>query len=337
MKRIISLILFLLMLLSCFTLMSSAVSYKEGISALQEQFEDGTTDEMDYVCYSPLKKGIDLKKYPLVIWLHGNSSGDYPRHQLENSNIAMWSSEEYQKRFEGTEGAYIFVPRCPTKTLVLAWDGKQNQLKNTIDQFVAENINHIDTNRIYIGGYSMGGKMAVIMATRYTGFFAATYLMSPVYAPSNHELDALADTPVWLMVCKNDDYISLNQLTVKNNWIYLSGVSNNPEKNRLSTFDGIYRPDGSYCGRDEVHNTWNAACYDLFMDDGSQYKDMEIIDGLGKKIELTYPDGLISWLSQQSLQKETEEKNSFLQRIIDTIMRFFTAVIKIMGTIGGVV
>ncbi|MBR2418363.1 MAG: hypothetical protein IKB12_06985, partial [Clostridia bacterium] len=70
---------------------------------------------------------------------------------------------------------------------------------------------------------------------------------------------------------------------------------------------------------------------------GSQYKDMEIIDGLGKKIELTYPDGLISWLSQQSLQKETEEKNSFLQRIIDTIMRFFTAVIKIMGTIGGVV
>lgn len=339
MKKIISLILFLLMLISIFSVASSAVSYNEGITALQDQFLDGGTDDMDYVYYNPVQKGFDLKKYPLVIWLHGNSSGDYPRHQLENSNIAMWSSEEYQKRFEGTEGAYIFIPRCSTRSLSLAWEGKQNALKNTIDQFIAENVHHIDTDRIYIGGYSMGGKMALIMATRYTGFFAATFLMSPVYAPSNSELDALAETPTWLMVCKNDNYLSLNQFTVKSNWTYLAGVAKYPEKNRMSTFDGIYYPDGSYCGDDEVHNTWEPACYDLFMNDGSQYKDMEIVDGLGKAVELTYPNGLISWLSQQTLsdyQTEAEE-GGFLQRVIDMIINFFSTVIKVMGTIGGLI
>lgn len=336
MKKIISLILFLLMLTGIFSLTSSAVSFNEGMDSLKAQFKSGTTSELDYVYYSPLKT-IDFKKYPLVIWLHGNSSGDYPGHQLDNCNIAMWSSKEYQNRFDETNGAFIFLPRCPTKSIVLAWDGKQNQLKSAIDQFIAENINHIDTNRIYIGGYSMGGKMATIMASRYSGFFAAAFLMSPVYAPSNFELDALSETPVWLMVCKNDDYVTLNPLTVRSNWLYLSSVSHHPEKNRMSTFDGIYRPDGSYCGRKEVHNTWNAACYDLFMNDGSQYKDMEIVDGTGKKVELTYPNGLISWLSQQSLANDQEPKSGFMQIFKDIIMRMFTAVIKLMGTIGGVV
>ena len=335
MKKITVLVLVLLALVSCFSVTSSAVSYTEGMDALKAQFEHGSNLYLDYVYYSPVKKN-DGKKYPLVIWLHGNSSGDYAGHQLDNCDIAMWSSEEYQKRFKDTGGAFIFLPRCPTNTLVLAWEGKQLQLKGAIDQFIATNKNFIDTDKIYIGGYSMGGKMAYIMPARYTDFFAAAFLLSPVYSPSEYELDALSKTPIWFSYCINDNYPSLNHMTVSADWRYLMSVSECPEKCRLSTFDRIYRPDGSYCGSDEVHNTWNAACYDFLMNDGSQYKDMIVLDGEGNYVTLAEPDGLISWLSEQNLQNETVEVKGFFDRIIEAVIKAFANVIKIMGSIGGI-
>ena len=335
MKRITAIILTLLLFVGLCTPMAGAVSHKEGMDALRAQFQHGSNVYLDYVYYSPVKSA-SAKKYPLVIWLHGNSSGDYPGHQLDNCNIAMWSSEEYQKRFKDTGGAFIFLPRCPTVALTLAWDGKQLQLKGAIDQFIAENKNFIDTDRIYIGGYSMGGKMAYIMPARYTGFFAAVFLLSPLYSPPDYELNALSKTPVWFAYCVNDNYPSLNSMTVSNNWKYLMSVSECPEKCRFSSFKGIYYPDGTYCGKDEVHNTWNAACYDFLMNDGSHYKDMTLFDGEGNTVTLSEPDGLISWLSEQNLQNETVEVKGFFARIIDAIISAFTNIIKIMGSIGGV-
>lgn len=331
MKKIISLVLFLLLFGAVCALEGSAVSYSEGMTALRNQFIHGETTYFDYACYSPVKDE-DFQKYPLVVWLHGNSSGDYPGHQLNNCDIAMWSSEEYQSRFKDTGGAFIFLPRCPTNKLTVAWEGKQTPLKYTIDQFISENYHYIDTDRIYVGGYSMGGKMATIMASNYADFFAAAFLLSPVYSPSNSELDALANTPVWLAYCKNDNYPSLSQINVRSNWLYLTGVSNVPEKLRLSTFDGIYRPDGSYCGRDEVHNTWNAACYDFLMNDSSQYKDMDVVDGLGNKVKLSGTNGLISWLSEHRLGAVNATPSSgFLQKLINAIMNYFKSLVKIFG------
>ena len=335
MKKLISLILCLILALSfCAEAFSvGAVSYNKGMYALKEQFQSGETTALDYVYYSPVKEN-DTQKYPLVIWLHGNSSGDYPGHQLDNCNFAMWSSEEYQSRFEKTHGAFLFMPRCPTNPLVVAWEGKTLSLKSTIDQFIMENADHIDTNRIYIGGYSMGGKMTIIMASKYPTFFAAAFPMSPVYAPSTSDLDELVNLPIWLMVCKNDTYIQLNQLTVNSNWNYLMDKSTCPEKCRMSTFGKIYRPDGSYCGPDEVHNTWNAACHDLFMNDNTQYLDMKVVDGLGKTVNLSYPDGLISWMSQHGIVEEEQTVASgFLQKIINAIIKVFTSIIQFLGVL----
>ncbi len=54
MKKFISCILFFVMLMSVCSLGASAVSF-EGMAALKAQFKSGVTDELDYVCYSPLK------------------------------------------------------------------------------------------------------------------------------------------------------------------------------------------------------------------------------------------------------------------------------------------
>ncbi len=335
MKKILSFVISLLFVAFGVVPIFSAtagVSIQQGEEKLKEQFIHSKAS-LDYVYYSPVKNENDSVKYPLVVWLHGNSSGDYAGHQLDNCNIANWSSQEYQSRFEGTEGAFLLLPRCPTNSIVLAWgDERMLDLKSTIDTFILENADHIDTNRIYIGGYSMGGKMVIRMASTYPDFFAAAFPLSPVYAPTNLELSAMKDMPVWLCVCKNDEYISLNQATVKSNWNYLMSVSTCPEECRMSTFDKIYRPDGSL-REDEVHNTWDPVCYDLFMNNGEQYLDMVTVDGNGNIIELEYPDGMIKWLSRQSLDNrnyEEQEQNMF-QKILAVILNFIKKLMSIFS------
>ena len=141
MKKTISALLCVVMLLCCFAVTGSAVSEKQGMDALRAQFLKGQS-ELDYVYYSPAGKNDDTK-YPLVVWLHGNSSGDYPGHQLDNCNIALWSSEEYQNRFADTGGAYLLLPRFPTSFINVAWEGTTTPLKKTIDAFVRRNIDLI--------------------------------------------------------------------------------------------------------------------------------------------------------------------------------------------------
>ena len=335
MKKIISALLCVLMLFCCFAVTSSAVSEKQGMDALRAQFQKGQS-ELDYVYYSPAGKNDDTK-YPLVVWLHGNSSGDYPGHQLDNCNIALWSSEEYQNRFADTKGAYLLLPRFPTSFINVAWEGTTTPLKKTIDAFVRRNIDNIDTDRIYIGGYSLGGKMTLKMAMAYPSYFAAAFPLSPVFSPSNAELNNLIDMPLWFFWCKNDDYASLNPLTVLGNWNYLMNISNCRSRCRISTFDRIYNADyglKTADGKPDIHNTWDAACHDMFMNDNKPQKDVVTKDGNGTVVTLSYPQGLIYWLSCQSKANENEETGKrssildVLSKFIDMIKRAFAEILK---------
>lgn len=338
MKKTISLFLTLLIITLCFAPCASAMSYTAGAGALNTQFLHGDT-VLDYVYYSPVKNERDDTKYPVVVWLHGNSSGDYPGHQIDNCDISLWSSEEYQRRFKGSEGAYIFLPRYPTTSITVAWEGPTTSLKATIDQFLKDHEKNVDINRVYIGGYSMGGKMVLRMAATYPEMFAAAFPLSPVYAPSNLELNSLVDMPIWFAWCKNDTYPSLNPLTVTSNWEYLMALSNCKEDCRLVTFDKIYHSDYRLRTADDAgdtHNTWDAATHDFFMDDGAHFKDVKITDGKGREVSLSYPEGLICWLSSQSL---TEDDNSFkpgslisklLSKMFSFFGDFFVSLLKIL-------
>ncbi len=334
-KKISTLLICFLLLLQVSSVTSFAVSEKQGMDALKNQFKSGES-ALDYVYYSPVEKN-DNTKYPLVVWLHGNSSGDYPGHQLDNCNIALWSSEEYQMRFDKTNGAFLLLPRYPTSNMIsVAWEGSTNNLKKTIDEFVKEHLDNIDVNKIYIGGYSMGGKMTLRMAMTYSSYFAAAFPLSPVYAPTTMELNNLIDVPLWFLWCKNDDYSSLNPITVNTNWQYLMSISNCKEKCRISTFDTIYNSDYSVKtadGKNDIHNTWDAACHDLFMDNGAPQKDMIVKDGTGKTVNLTYPKGLINWLSLQSRESDDSGNGrktllEILEGLLDIFVQAFVELFK---------
>ncbi|MBQ9914493.1 MAG: prolyl oligopeptidase family serine peptidase [Clostridia bacterium] len=331
MKKILSLFLSLLMLLSlmtCFT--ASAVSLREGPEAAYESFEDGES-ALDYVYFSPVKGEEDTTKYPLILWLHGNSSGDYPGHQLRNSDIYKFSTDELQARFKDSGGAFLLLPRDPTNSISLAWDFAVEDAKRVLDDFISENIDNIDLDRIYAGGNSMGGKGVYKIAAAYPEVFAAIFPISPVYIPTNTELKALSDTAVWVFNNSNDNYPQLSDTSVKTYFNYLNKHSSNPQNNRWSCFSEYYST-GGFIQQDEIHNTWTPVLNDLFMDDGSEYKAISTVDGEGNSIKLTYPEGFISWLSSQTLSESVTSvwKNPFA-KIIDFFISIFNALLSIFG------
>ena len=67
---------------------------------------------------------------------------------------------------------------------------------------------NIDLSRIYVGGYSMGGKMTLKMAVAYPELFAAIFPICPAWTPSTDALNLIADIPVWLTSGKLDPLVN---------------------------------------------------------------------------------------------------------------------------------
>lgn len=305
MKKILAVILSALMLFSvgCVGAYAedTALTLADGIEKLREQFEYGEGPEtngytIDYRYYSPVKEDDDTK-YPLVIWLHGMSEGAYEGKQVINNDIGYWTSAEFQSRFTGAEGAYIMVPRSLEEKGMFWDDTLIFPLRAAIDSFIAENAENIDLSRIYIGGFSMGGKMTLKMAIAYPDMFAAIFPICPAWKPAAEQTALFADLPVWLTSAKSDPIVNYNS-SVKGTWENIIATNNNPEVCRFSSLSKVKYPDGS--AAISSHYAWYAVTYDMFSVENGAYPEMSTVNGKGETVTLTYPDGMISWLSQFS-------------------------------------
>ncbi len=297
MKRIIALILALSCLLM-FPVSSNAASINDGLDVLKEEFifgegpeEDGYS--IDYRYYSPVKKN-DKTKYPLVVWLHGLSDGSKDGVQVNKSEIAYWASEEFQSRFKGTKGAFVMAARS-REELGHTWTNDMVEpLRAAIDDFIKENKANIDVTRIYIGGYSMGGKMTLKMAIAYPEMFAAIFPICPAWSPSEEALTHIADMPVWLVSSKLDPLVSY-YLAVNPTWEKLTSITNNPEFCRFSSLTKVCYANGQKTP--SSHHAWYSVNYDMFTTENGDYHYMTTVNGKGEEVKLTYPNGMISWLS----------------------------------------
>ena len=347
MKKFISVILCALMLLSAGSVVSFAdedkqLTLSDGIEELREQFVYGEGPEtdgytLDYRYYSPVKENDDTK-YPLVIWLHGMSEGGYEGKQVINNDIGYWTSAEFQSRFTGAEGAFIFVPRSLEENGLFWDDTLIFPLRATIDAFIAENAENIDISRIYIGGFSMGGKMTLKMAVAYPDFFAAIFPVCPALKPATEQTALIADIPVWLTSGKNDPLVNYNSSVVPT-WNNIIAEHNNPELCRFSTLSTVRYPDGKKTV--SSHHAWFSVNYDMFSTENGDYPDMSTVNGLGEKVVLTYPDGMISWLSQFTSDYDgtpatdsgnitVDEKSAFemIKFFFDQVFDFFRNIMK---------
>lgn len=310
-EKIIAVVLVVLMLASSLSFSTSAFSILslfigDGYRNILEQkididlsFNDGiglwkNGYAIDYKYYSPVKDN-DTTKYPLVIWLQGQGDNEEPGDQLSGSDIEAWATEELQQRFTGTRGAFIFAPRAPKS---FGWDKSLiKSLKTTIDDFIVKNIDNIDVTRIYLGGYSLGGWMSFNVAAEYPEMFAAIFVACPALGLAKDIPEKIADIPVWLTSGKNDFAVNYNTV-IKPTWKKIMAKTNVADQCRFSTLSKT----SDHFGRVPSfgHSSWEAVTNDMFSAYDGKYPRMSTVDGNGNTIKLTYPNGMISWLSDKT-------------------------------------
>lgn len=303
MKRIRSIAALLLAVITLFACMTNAYALPldNGIEELKKQFVFGEGPKVgdysvDYRYYSPVKEN-DPKKYPLVVWLHGMGDGEYEGAQVEKSNIAFWASDEFQSRFEPSGGAFIFAARSREEDNKY-WDNDLLEpLRAAIDEFIAKNKANVDISRIYVGGYSMGGKMTLKMAVAYPEMFAAAFPVCPAWSPSDDLISKISDIPVWITSSTRDPLVNY-YFAVSPTFEAIAEASNVAEDCRLSTLTKVCYHDGKKTS--SSHHAWFAVNYDMFSLENGAYPNMTTVNGLGEEVTLTYPDGMISWLSSHT-------------------------------------
>ena len=277
------------------------------VPALKAKFKDGSGPAVDglavdYVSYEP--ETTAGAKLPLVIYFHGAGQGSQPRAQIEENNFPLWAGEEIQQRFTGG-GAFLFVPRSQEDKGEFWSDKYVASTKAAIDEFIAQHRDRIDLTRIYVGGFSMGGKMTLKMASSYPGFFAAAFPLCPAYEPTSAQIEALADLPVWLIVSRFDiiaGYYTFSQKI----WNELCDKTTVPADCRLTLFGRAKYPDGK-TNTPSNHFVWFALANDLFTYDGGPYPNAVTTDAAGRTIELKCPDGVVSWLCRHTSAYAGEE------------------------------
>lgn len=284
-----------------FPIGANALSLDGGIEPLKDLFVQGEGPSVngfsvDYSFFSPVEEN-DSTKYPLVVWLHGMGDGAEPGKQVEKSNIAYWASDEFQARFKPSGGAFILAARSREENNIFWSNEMIEPLRAAIDDFIAKNKDNIDLSRIYIGGYSMGGKMTLKMAIAYPEMFAAAFPICPAWSPSDELCANLADMPMWITSSTRDPLVNY-YLAVSPTWNRIVSASNVAEDCRFSTLTKVCYEDGT--ATSSSHHAWFAVNHDMFTYLNGDYYHMTTVNGKGEKVSLTYPDGMISWLSDHT-------------------------------------
>ncbi len=300
MKKFIALILALSIFL-VLPVSTSALSLNDGLDALKEEFvfgegpkEDGYS--IDYRYFSPVGKN-DKTKYPLVVWVHGLGDGSKDGVQVNKSQIAYWASDEFQSRFGKAGGAFVLAARS-REELGHTWTNAMVEpLRAAIEDFIAKNKANVDVKKIYIGGYSMGGKMTFKMAIAYPEMFAAIFPICPAWSPDAEAMEYISDMPTWIIAGKPDPLVNYH-FSVNPSWKKLVAASDVPENCRFSTLSKVCYADGKKTP--SAHHSWFAVNYDMFTTENTDYHYMSTVNGLGEEVKLTYPKGMISWLSSFS-------------------------------------
>ncbi len=333
MKKILSVVLAVLMVLPM-AVSAFAIPLSSGNDALNAQMLDGdSTKGIDYVYFSPVKGEDDTVKYPLLVWLHGMRSGQEKRAQLNWYEFSNWASDEYQSRFANAGGCFLLAPRANNSNN--NWDSADcSKLKSVIDEFITKNADSIDTNRIYIAGYSTGGTMVWDMLAQYPSFFAAGLPLASVMQPTTVQMRKLANVSVWMMTSDNDPYPLGGSEDAMTTFNYFKETSNRKDGVRITTFSDVVFADytrrqewvdGKLVVSDDAqHYLWEAVTYDMHMADGTTpYVNTTTKDANGNTITFDDPaEGVISWLSLQT-KGDSSSKVDFFKHIWLAIKRFF--------------
>ncbi|OOF79204.1 alpha/beta fold hydrolase [Rodentibacter caecimuris] len=177
-----------------------------------DEFQQHLFCDFFYSVYFPRQSN---NKHPLIVCLHGAGEGGKNQSNLlaDKMAITFWN-ESTQVLFDYP---YILAPQCPSfwlKKFVLndrTYSGERDytdDLLKLVTQFIAQYPN-IDRRRIYIVGGSMGGYQGLRLFAAKPDLFAAALIACPAQVPSQTELNALINEPIWFLHCNGDQVVPI--------------------------------------------------------------------------------------------------------------------------------
>lgn len=126
------------------------------------------------------------KRWPLMLFLHGKGERGEDLEQLKEAGLCQ--KLEYDHAFRQSLPAIVIAPQCPANGWWSSYD-----LARLLDDVQSQL--HVDPDRVYVTGCSMGGYGAWALATEFPERFAA---LAPCCGGGDAD-DAirLKDLPVW--------------------------------------------------------------------------------------------------------------------------------------------
>lgn len=282
---------------------------------VDNNIEDTNFNFVDYAYYEPKE---DTNKNPLIIFFHGMGEGG--AGSLNNHGVQMYAYPESNFADTGIQNimgnAYVLLPQSPVQWPTDGFDNESGYLEvvnGLIDDIIA---NHpdIDTDRIYVGGLSMGGFMASRVILNRPDKYAAAFLCSQAYAFTDEDAQKLKNLPIWIScseadgTCKMDSYTyysyeKLVKAEVKEAKcaVMESNVSDPTSRFRFystdkedfvlynATQDNVNKNKGDFVWDDAVYSGHNGGWVPVFAN-GEYY-----IDDNGKQISI------MEWVASKSL------------------------------------
>ncbi|MCJ7802683.1 MAG: prolyl oligopeptidase family serine peptidase [Candidatus Marinimicrobia bacterium] len=168
-----------------------------------------------FISYTPKEYNDDtLKKWPLIIYLHGGSSRGTDTIKLYCCGIPdqIWRKREFP--------FIIVAPQCPINQ---RWS-TDNWFENFYEEVTTKY--RVDTNKVYLTGVSLGGSGTWYLAIKFPDKFAAIAPMSGFTRHIDYIIkntDKLIDIPIWAFHGKTDKVVEfedtewmINRLKEKN-------------------------------------------------------------------------------------------------------------------------
>jgi len=170
------------------------------------KYQDGSGKVLPYRFFEPSLPNKSDKKLPVILYLHGESEcGTENESQLVTTECAtIWVEPDHLAK----NPVYVLAPQIP-KGSDWKTEPVYSNVLSLLKQFIA---NHpdIDSKRIYIVGFSMGGSGVWNLILKNPIMFAAALPISgntDAYLGNSSAFEALKNMPV-LVVHSMDDQVS---------------------------------------------------------------------------------------------------------------------------------
>lgn len=165
------------------------------VKRIETVLENGKIVRLPHLVYLP--QDFESKEsWPLVIFLHG--AGE---RGSDLTGAAFHGP--FREIREGREFPFVAVaPQCPDNTL---WEAYQETLETMLEEWIATY--HIDPNRVYLTGLSMGAYGSWSWGTLHPDRFAAIVPLCGSGDPNR--ASRLRGVPVWAFHGDQDDIVPL--------------------------------------------------------------------------------------------------------------------------------